>query len=77
MNNRNALQKNKVIQFKKQSFRVVIDGRYLAGFRLLKSGFDYGLTSVKDHAYEFETAQSAVSTIDLLKLSGRVEPVKV
>jgi hypothetical protein len=76
MNNRNALQKNNVIQFRKQSFRVVIEGRYFAGFRLLKAGFDYGLTSLEDEAYVFDTAQDAVTMVDLLKLSGRVEPVK-
>jgi len=75
MNNRNLLQKNKVIQFRKQSFRVVIEGRYLAGFRLLKAGFDYGLTSLEDEAYAFDTAQDAVIMVGLLKLSGRVEPI--
>lgn len=75
MNKRNSLRKNKVFQFKQQSFRVVIDGRYLAGFRLLKAGFDIGLTINQDHAYVFESAQDAVNIMSILKLSGRIEPL--
>lgn len=77
MNNRNASHKNRVIQFNKQSFRVVIDGRYLAGFRLLKAGLDIGLTDSEEEAYVYDSAQSAIATMQLLKISGKVEPVKI
>ncbi len=49
--------------------------KYLAGFRLLKSGLDIGLTDLKDEAYVYKSFLSARATIAWFKLPGLIEVV--
>lgn len=69
MNKRNTSRKN--------TFMVLVKGRYLAGFRLLRSGFDYGLSDLKADALEFNSRSDAVCALEVLTLLSRLDGVIV
>lgn len=63
-------------QFKQQSFLIVVNSRYLAGFRFLKHGLDIGMTDDEGEALIFPSVNDAKFVLDYLKLSGRIQSVK-